>query len=466
MIDLGENPDLADYQNAFGQGGNDKIIGGIGTPQTLSGGDGDDKVWVNNPGQTQTDNDLSFLYGNNGNDILYGSVKADTLYSDWGEDEYATEGGDDIIYTGVSTDAADGSEAFGGWGNDKIYGQGEGDDELQGGWGDDQIWGGDGDDFLWGDDFSEDTPDFEADLSLDRLTSLDYGIMSGDDTLHGGDGEDKIWAGAGDDFVYGDDDEDYLYGAGGEDTLWGGEGSDYIWTGTGWDTVFGGPGCDSIYSQDGGDVIWGGDCEPEDEIDADDHTFYQWFNISGTGTDPENYTVIMDFWHEQAMSQNRLCLYADASQGIPGSGNCSINPNFGDGDVSDDNLFESCLTAVDILSGRAPEADDFDVKRTRGGGCKNDGGPLWISVELAASPENITNSIGGGDVPRTVWGRIFQKKQEKSRRRRRNRSRRSRYAQVGSYPETKPSELVECMALQICTATGGEMQVMTIPSPP
>jgi len=163
----------------------------------------------------------------------------------------------------------------------------------------------------------------------------------------------------------------------------------------------------------------------------------------------------MDFWHEQAMPQNRLCLYPDPSQGKPGSGNCSVNANFGDGDPADDNLFESCLTAVDLMAGRAPEAMPA-AQRTRGGGCKNDGGPLWISVELAESPENIVSSEGGGDVFRTVWGRIFQKKQEKSRRRRRTRrSRYARYAQVDDASVVKQSELVECMALQICTATGG-----------
>jgi hypothetical protein len=52
VIDLGNNPLLTNYQDAYGQGGNDKILGGIGTRQYLYGGDGDDKIWVHNPGQT------------------------------------------------------------------------------------------------------------------------------------------------------------------------------------------------------------------------------------------------------------------------------------------------------------------------------------------------------------------------------------------------------------------------------
>jgi len=134
-----------------------------------------------------------------------------------------------------------------------------------------------------------------------------------------------------------------------------------------------------------------------------DHTFNQWFHVAGTGPDSDNYTVIMDFWHETARPRNRLCLYPDASQGVPGSGNCSINANFSEE--------ESCLTAVDVMSGRAPlDMGMHDPKRTRGSGCKNDGGPLWISIELADSPDDIVSAIGAGDVPRTVWGRIFQKK--------------------------------------------------------
>jgi len=42
------------YGTAIGQGGNDKIMGGLKTGggyQYLYGGDGDDKLWTVNPGQ-------------------------------------------------------------------------------------------------------------------------------------------------------------------------------------------------------------------------------------------------------------------------------------------------------------------------------------------------------------------------------------------------------------------------------
>ena len=76
---------------------------------------------------------------------------------------------------------------------------------------------------------------------------------------------------------------------------------------------------------------------------------------------------------------------------------------------SDPASFESYLTAIDIQSGRAPIASPATY-RTRGAGCKNDGGPLWVTVELVESPDGFTNFNGGGDRPRTVWGRVFQKK--------------------------------------------------------
>lgn len=113
------------------------------------------------------------------------------------------------------------------------------------------------------------------------------------------------------------------------------------------------------------------------------------------------------------------------------------------------------------MSARAPEDDGVsDPHRTRGSGCKNDGGPLWISVEIVDSEDDITNAIGGGDMPRTLWGRIFQKKQAKQSRRRSRRG--SRFAQVGGdAPSESKSDLEECMALQLCDVTGGPSGVIS-----
>ena len=62
------------------------------------------------------------------------------------------------------------------------------------------------------------------------------------------------------------------------------------------------------------------------------------------------------------------------------------------------------------MSGRAPlVSGPFGVKRTRGNGCKNDGGPLWVTVELIDNEDydNLTSPAGGGDRFRTLYGRIF-----------------------------------------------------------
>ena len=71
---------------------------------------------------------------------------------------------------------------------------------------------------------------------------------------------------------------------------------------------------------------------------------------------------------------------------------------------------QSCLTATDVLSGRVGVTDGHDPVRSRGAGCKNDGGPLWITVQLQDDQDGISGADGGGTVPMTVWGRIFQKK--------------------------------------------------------
>lgn len=108
-----------------------------------------------------------------------------------------------------------------------------------------------------------------------------------------------IFGSFGDDLIKGGDDADDLYGGAGEDTIYGEAGADNIETGKGWDTVFGGDGCDTITTEDGGDVVWLGDC---------DGTSPQKLFIYGTGDDPENFTVVMDFWLESAKPWNEICL--------------------------------------------------------------------------------------------------------------------------------------------------------------
>ena len=107
--------------------------------------------------------------------------------------------------------------------------------------------------------------------------------------------------------MHGGDDDDYLFGHGGNDTVHGGKGDDTIVSGEGWDTLFGGDGCDYIWSVNGGDVIWMGTCDPNDP-DYSSTYDYNTVYIYGTGPDPTNYTVIMDFWLKQAAPFNYICL--------------------------------------------------------------------------------------------------------------------------------------------------------------
>jgi Ca2+-binding RTX toxin-like protein len=174
LIDIGDNPDITGNGvqiKAFGQGGNDKILGSLGIAEELYGGDGDDKIWAENPGQVETVADVNTIFGGNGKDIIYGSVMRDRLYGDWQREDtdedilnddssnpgkFDTEGDDDIIYTGVSTGTYEegGDYVHGGWGNDKLYGQGESGHNLYGEFGDDMIWGSEGNDYIYGDDYS------------------------------------------------------------------------------------------------------------------------------------------------------------------------------------------------------------------------------------------------------------------------------------------------------------------------
>ncbi|MEZ5299662.1 MAG: hypothetical protein R3F11_03180 [Verrucomicrobiales bacterium] len=103
-----------------GDGGNDLIIGGTGIGNTLSGGDGDDRIVGSDEGALD-DPDFSdavrfgdYIFGGAGNDEIFGLGGAD--YIDGGDDE-------DRIDSGIGAD-----EVHGGAGNDWIFaGHGRGD---------------------------------------------------------------------------------------------------------------------------------------------------------------------------------------------------------------------------------------------------------------------------------------------------------------------------------------------------
>jgi Ca2+-binding RTX toxin-like protein len=171
---------LGEYDEMYGNEGNDDLATEKNGQVILDGGSGDDHlefVWYGGS--------WGRLIGGGGNDKIEGGVSPN---GDWLEGG----AGDDYLYADDGADLLDGGdgrdELVGSDGNDTLYG-GEGDDSginitvgprgdwaypgLYGGWGDDSIDGGNGDDYLDGYEGSD---------------TLIGG--SGVDTMEGGDGDD------------------------------------------------------------------------------------------------------------------------------------------------------------------------------------------------------------------------------------------------------------------------------------
>jgi hypothetical protein len=146
--------------HAWGQGGNDTLIGGS-ADDVLVGGDGDDVI-VGSEGNDRIwgEGGNDFLLGGPGNDVIYGGDGHDQIFgeegNDWlyggdGDDRLFGDQGEDVLYGEAGNDLLVGGDArdwlFGGAGNDTLYG-GAGDDFLYGEAGNDQLIGGDGWNYL------------------------------------------------------------------------------------------------------------------------------------------------------------------------------------------------------------------------------------------------------------------------------------------------------------------------------
>ena len=171
---------------AYGNEGNDKLVGGKNV-DVLHGGP-DDDVIVGNAGNDSLHGDHGddSLSGGGGHDELYGWYGNDTLDGGRGNDYLSGYVGDDVARGGDGNDTLKGHEGndqlFGDLGNDKLYGW-RGDDLLVGGHGNDYLSAWSGDDILVGG------------LGNDHLRG-----HSGNDLLIGGDGKDKLDGGSGEDF--------------------------------------------------------------------------------------------------------------------------------------------------------------------------------------------------------------------------------------------------------------------------
>lgn len=219
---------------AYGNRGNDRLIGGRGNDQ-LHGGPGNDVL----NGFIGDDS----LHGDWGNDILSGWHGNDKLYGWYGDDVILGGTGDDYIsgYLGNDwADAGDGDDVLRGHeGNDHLIG-GNGNDELYGFHGHDHLYGGEGDDYISG------------------YTGSDFiAGAGGDDVLKGHEGVDRIFGGDGDDLLYGWKGNDLLNGMAGNDEIWGGEGDDNLRGESGDDILHGDTGNDWIHGGAGDDILFG-----------------------------------------------------------------------------------------------------------------------------------------------------------------------------------------------------------------
>lgn len=149
-------------QSVHGGAGNDSINLSAALQTTLSGGNGDDYLYVTGSrpsaralvtilgGQgndtLSADQTKSNMYGGAGDDLVTGGTRSDTMHGGSGNDFLS-----DLVVSGRGSSRYFGASNvfFGDDGDDDIWG-GAGDDSLDGGAGSDTIWGGLGDDILAG----------------------------------------------------------------------------------------------------------------------------------------------------------------------------------------------------------------------------------------------------------------------------------------------------------------------------
>ena len=282
---------------AYGQEGEDKILGG----------GGDDHLYGDrNPDGSLAGSDPDILIGDGGI-IAYGGSKFE--FEDVAEILSTSEtGGNDTIEGNGGTDIA-----FGGAADDTIYGQadndillgdngsidmaassinsvvdtGDGADTICGQESEDKILGGGGGDYLYGDEngAGEDTS-LRRDIIIGDAGAIVYsgdgfsfedvtgvsaaGDTGGSDTVEGNDGDDLILGGgAGDARLSGNGGDDVLFGDGGRVDLNAGlatvitncgessGGADEIHGDSGGDMVLGGASGDAISGDSGGDILLG-----------------------------------------------------------------------------------------------------------------------------------------------------------------------------------------------------------------
>ncbi len=196
---------------AFGQAGDDTLIGGSGN-DTLAGNVGNDVIRGNGG--------VDRLIAGNGNDNVEGGEGNDTILGTAGLNTLRGDAGDDLIFGGNDVDMI-----FGGDGADQLSGNGD-NDVIRGGSGNDSVFAGPGDDNIDGEGGNDNlfgqvgNDDVQGGVGNDRVVG-----NGGNDTLRGGAGNDFLSAGTGDDDLFGDAGDDRLFVIAGNNTLSGGSSS-------------------------------------------------------------------------------------------------------------------------------------------------------------------------------------------------------------------------------------------------
>lgn len=195
------------------------------TLTTIKGGEGADRLTVNNLGDCR-------LEGNGGSDTLTGGLTGNNvLVGGNGDDTYVIKN----IHETVIESAGAGNDTVNTYVNYALSANVEALKLMVGGLTgagndlDNRISGSSGDDTI---------------LGMGGADSIQAG--AGNDTIYGGAGEDNLRGEDGNDTIYGDDGADRLYGLAGNDTIYGGAGGDTIEGGAGVDTLFGGAGRDNF----------------------------------------------------------------------------------------------------------------------------------------------------------------------------------------------------------------------------
>ena len=80
-----------------------------------------------------------------------------------------------------------------------------------------------------------------------------------------------------------------------------------------------------------------------------------------------------------------------------------------------------------------------DPGQVQGPGCKHDGGALWVSIPLEDDPV-VAAAGGGATYAHTIWARFYQKND-------------GRFDSKSNHYYN--DDLVECLAIALCTTTGG-----------